>query len=80
MVLSFLLIVYPLVQWLLNWNDIPEELLQEELKHMQNGDPADIVYLCFQEAFNKVSYQFFFFLRKLSRYGIRKKVMAWRCV
>lgn len=61
MVLSFLLIVYPLVQWLLNWNDIPEELLQEELKHMQNGDPADIVYLCFQEAFNKVSYQVFFF-------------------
>lgn len=48
---------------------------------MQNGDPADIVYLCFQEAFNKVSYQFFFFfLRKLSRYGIRKKVTAWRCV
>lgn len=26
---------------------------------MENGEPADIVYLHFQEAFDKVSYNFF---------------------
>ncbi|CAM5088479.1 unnamed protein product [Eretmochelys imbricata] len=44
-------------------------------KHVDKGDPVDIVYLDFQKAFNKVPHQRL--LRKLSCHGIRGKILSW---
>lgn len=44
---------------------------------MESGDLTDKVYLHFQEAFDEAFYLFF---KKTRQMGIRKKVMAWRCV
>ena len=44
-------------------------------KHVDEGDPVDIVYLDFQKAFDKVPHQRL--LRKVSCHGIRGKVLSW---
>uniref|UniRef100_A0A452IGB1 Reverse transcriptase domain-containing protein n=1 Tax=Gopherus agassizii TaxID=38772 RepID=A0A452IGB1_9SAUR len=44
-------------------------------KHVDKGDPVDIVYLDFQKAFDKVPHQRL--LRKLSCHGIKGKVLSW---
>ncbi|CAM4653796.1 unnamed protein product [Lepidochelys kempii] len=44
-------------------------------KHVDKGDPVDIVYLDFQKAFNKVPHQRL--LHKLSCHGIRGKILSW---
>ncbi|CAM4644795.1 unnamed protein product [Lepidochelys kempii] len=44
-------------------------------KHVDKGDPVDIVYLDFQKAFDKVPHQRF--LCKLSCHGIRGKILSW---
>ncbi|CAM5175000.1 unnamed protein product [Eretmochelys imbricata] len=44
-------------------------------KHVDKGDPVDIVYLGFQEAFDKVPHQRL--LSKLSCHGIRGKILSW---
>ncbi|CAM5146477.1 unnamed protein product [Natator depressus] len=44
-------------------------------KHVDKGDPVDIVYLDFQKAFDKVPYQRL--LCKLSCHGIRGKILSW---
>ncbi|CAM5145241.1 unnamed protein product [Eretmochelys imbricata] len=50
-------------------------LLEGVNKHVDKGDPVDIVYLNFQKAFDKVHYQRL--LRKLSCHGIRGKILSW---
>ncbi|CAM4590202.1 unnamed protein product, partial [Caretta caretta] len=44
-------------------------------KHVDKGDPVDIVYLDFQKAFDKVPHQRR--LCKLSCHGIRGKILSW---
>ncbi|CAM4598511.1 unnamed protein product [Caretta caretta] len=44
-------------------------------KHVDKGDPVDIVYLDFQKAFDKVPHQRL--LCKLSCHGIRGKILSW---
>ncbi|CAM4721027.1 unnamed protein product [Lepidochelys kempii] len=44
-------------------------------KHMDKGDPVDIVYLDFQKAFDKVPHQRL--LSKVSCHGITRKVLLW---
>ncbi|CAM5124147.1 unnamed protein product [Natator depressus] len=44
-------------------------------KHVDKGDPVDIVYLGFQKAFDKVPHQRL--LRKLSCHGIKGKILSW---
>uniref|UniRef100_A0A452HI16 Reverse transcriptase domain-containing protein n=1 Tax=Gopherus agassizii TaxID=38772 RepID=A0A452HI16_9SAUR len=44
-------------------------------KHVEKGDPVDIVYLEFQKAFHKVPHQRL--LCKLSCHGIKGKVLSW---
>ncbi|CAM5136333.1 unnamed protein product [Eretmochelys imbricata] len=44
-------------------------------KHVDKGDPVDIVYLNFQEAFDKVPHQRL--LNKVSSHGIRGEVLSW---
>ncbi|CAM5097662.1 unnamed protein product [Natator depressus] len=44
-------------------------------KHVDKGDPVDIVYLDFQKAFDKVPLQRL--LCKLSCHGIRGKILSW---
>ncbi|CAM5105037.1 unnamed protein product [Natator depressus] len=44
-------------------------------KHVDKGDPVDIVCLDFQKAFDKVPHQKV--LRKLSSHGIRGKILSW---
>ncbi|CAM5147952.1 unnamed protein product [Eretmochelys imbricata] len=44
-------------------------------KHVDQGDPVDIVYLDFQKAFDKVPHQGF--LCKVSCHEIRGKVLSW---
>ncbi|CAM4694812.1 unnamed protein product [Caretta caretta] len=44
-------------------------------KHVDKGDPVDIVYLDFQKAFDKVPHQRL--LHKLSHHGIRGKILSW---
>ncbi|KAG6940840.1 hypothetical protein G0U57_011320 [Chelydra serpentina] len=44
-------------------------------KHVDKGDPVDIVYLDFQKAFDKVPHQRL--LHKLSCHGIRGKILSW---
>uniref|UniRef100_A0A8C8SCV0 Reverse transcriptase domain-containing protein n=1 Tax=Pelusios castaneus TaxID=367368 RepID=A0A8C8SCV0_9SAUR len=44
-------------------------------KHVDRGDPVDIVYLDFQKAFDKVPHQRL--LCKLSCHGIKGKVLSW---
>ncbi|CAM4368574.1 unnamed protein product [Caretta caretta] len=44
-------------------------------KHVDKGDPVDIVYLDFQKAFDKVPHQRL--LCKLSCHGIRRKILSW---
>ncbi|CAM5159894.1 unnamed protein product [Natator depressus] len=51
------------------------EFFEEINKHVDKGDPVDIVYLDFQKAFDKVPHQRL--LCKLSCHGIRGKILAW---
>ncbi|CAM4607019.1 unnamed protein product [Lepidochelys olivacea] len=44
-------------------------------KHVDKGDPVDIVYLYFQKAFHKVPHHRL--LRTLSCHGIRGKILSW---
>ncbi|CAM5084504.1 unnamed protein product, partial [Eretmochelys imbricata] len=44
-------------------------------KHVDKGDPVDIVYLDFQKAFDKVPHQRL--LHKLSCHEIRGKILSW---
>uniref|UniRef100_A0A8C3TGZ7 Ataxin 7 like 1 n=1 Tax=Chelydra serpentina TaxID=8475 RepID=A0A8C3TGZ7_CHESE len=44
-------------------------------KHVDKGDPVDIVYLDFQKAFDKVPHQRL--LSKVSCHGIRETVLSW---
>ncbi|CAM5130961.1 unnamed protein product [Natator depressus] len=44
-------------------------------KHVDKGNPVDIVYLDFQKAFDKVPHQRL--LCKLSCHGIRGKILSW---
>uniref|UniRef100_A0A8C3F3S5 Reverse transcriptase domain-containing protein n=1 Tax=Chrysemys picta bellii TaxID=8478 RepID=A0A8C3F3S5_CHRPI len=44
-------------------------------KHVDKGDPVDIVYLDFQKAFDKVPHQTL--LSKVSGHGIKGKVLSW---
>ncbi|CAM4650296.1 unnamed protein product [Lepidochelys olivacea] len=44
-------------------------------KHVDKGDPVDIVYLDFQQAIDKIPYQRL--LSKVSCHGIRGKVLSW---
>ncbi|CAM5102996.1 unnamed protein product [Eretmochelys imbricata] len=44
-------------------------------KHVDKGDPGDIVYLDFQKAFDQVPHQRL--LCKLSCHGIRGKILSW---
>ncbi|CAM4408569.1 unnamed protein product, partial [Caretta caretta] len=44
-------------------------------KHVDKGDPVDIVYLDFQKAFDKVPHQRL--LRKLSCHGLRGMILSW---
>ncbi|CAM5075917.1 unnamed protein product [Eretmochelys imbricata] len=51
------------------------ESLEGVNKHVDKGDPVDIVYLDFQKACDKVPQQRL--LRKLSCHGIRGKILSW---
>ncbi|KAM7181807.1 uncharacterized protein RBU57_000458 [Macrochelys suwanniensis] len=51
------------------------EFFERVNKHVDKGDPVDIVYLDFQKAFDKVPHQRL--LRKLSCHGIRGKILSW---
>ncbi|KAG6938185.1 hypothetical protein G0U57_007088, partial [Chelydra serpentina] len=51
------------------------ELFEGVNKHMDKGDPENIVYLDFQKAFDKILHQRL--LRKSSSHGIRGKVLSW---
>ncbi|CAM4678027.1 unnamed protein product [Lepidochelys kempii] len=51
------------------------EFFEESNKHVDKGDPVDIVYLDFQKAFDKVPHQRL--LRKLSCLGIKGKILSW---
>ncbi|CAM5136677.1 unnamed protein product [Natator depressus] len=51
------------------------EFLEGVNKHVDQGDPVDIVYLDFQKAFDKVPHQRL--LRKVICHGIRGKVLSW---
>uniref|UniRef100_A0A8C3FHN3 Reverse transcriptase domain-containing protein n=1 Tax=Chrysemys picta bellii TaxID=8478 RepID=A0A8C3FHN3_CHRPI len=44
-------------------------------KHVDKGDPVDVVYLDFQKAFDKVPHQRL--LRKLNSHGRRGKTLSW---
>ncbi|CAM4478491.1 unnamed protein product [Lepidochelys kempii] len=51
------------------------EFFEEVNKHVNKGDPVDILYLNFQKAFDKVPHQRL--LCKLSCHGIRGKILSW---
>ncbi|CAM4529159.1 unnamed protein product [Caretta caretta] len=51
------------------------EFLEGVNKHVNKGDPGDIVYLDFQKAFDKVPHQRL--LCKLNCHGIRGKILSW---
>ncbi|CAM4549014.1 unnamed protein product [Caretta caretta] len=44
-------------------------------KHLNKGNPVDLVYLDFQKAFDKVAHQGL--LSKVSSHGIRGMVLSW---
>ncbi|CAM4543822.1 unnamed protein product [Lepidochelys kempii] len=52
----------------------PLEFFEGVNKHVDKGDPMDIVYLDFQKAFDKVPHQRL--LCKLSSHGIRGKILS----
>ncbi|CAM4534756.1 unnamed protein product [Lepidochelys kempii] len=51
------------------------EIFDGVSRHVDKGDPVDIVYLFFQKAFDKVPHQSL--LHKLSCHGIRGKILSW---
>ncbi|CAM4592116.1 unnamed protein product, partial [Lepidochelys kempii] len=51
------------------------EFLEGVNKHVNKGDPGNIVYLDFQKAFDKVPHQRL--LCKLNCHGIRGKILSW---
>ncbi|CAM4652894.1 unnamed protein product [Caretta caretta] len=51
------------------------ELFEWVNKHVDKGDPVDIVYLDFQKAFDKVPHQRL--LRELCCHGLRWKILSW---
>ncbi|CAM5087761.1 unnamed protein product [Eretmochelys imbricata] len=51
------------------------EFFEEVNKHVDEGDPVDIVYLAFEKAFDNVPHQRL--LSKVSSHGIRGKVLSW---
>ena len=44
-------------------------------KHVDKGDPIDVVYLDFQKAFDKVPHQRL--LSKLNSHGIKGQILLW---
>ena len=51
------------------------DILDRVTEELDNGETVDVIYLDFAEAFDKVPHRRL--LRKLERYGISGKVLAW---